>query len=55
MAHFVLDLLADSIKSDLFSAASYARIETEFTRDRMLSMIRDLYLEVTSRRHSAND
>ena len=55
MARFVLDLLADSVKSDLFSAASYARIETEFTRDRMLSMIRDLYLEVTSRRHSAND
>ena len=55
MAGLVLDVLADPVKSDSFSAASYARIETEFTRDRMLCMIRDLYLEVTSGRHSEND
>jgi glycosyltransferase involved in cell wall biosynthesis len=55
MARFVLDLLADSGKADTYRSASYARIETEFTRERMLSMIRDLYLEVTSGRHSEND
>jgi glycosyltransferase involved in cell wall biosynthesis len=55
MSRFVLDLLADPAKADLFRAASRARIDTEFTRDRMLTMIRDLYLEVASNGHSAND
>ena len=54
-ARFVLDLLSDSGKANTFRSASYARIETEFTRDRMLSMIRDLYLEVTSSRRFADD
>ena len=55
MARLVLDLLANSVKADSLRAASYTRIETEFTRDRMLSMIRDLYLEVASNGKNAND
>ena len=55
MARFVLDLLADPVKSNSFRSASRARIETEFTRDRMLSMIRDLYIEVSSNGYPAND
>ena len=55
MARFVLDVLADPIKSDSFRSASHARIETEFTRDRMLSMIQDLYLDVASNGRPAND
>ncbi|MCI0551207.1 MAG: glycosyltransferase family 4 protein [Anaerolineae bacterium] len=55
MAHFVLDLLADPVKANSFRAASRSRIDTEFTRDRMLSMIRDLYLDVASNGSFAND
>jgi glycosyltransferase involved in cell wall biosynthesis len=55
MARFVLDLLTDTTKADSFRSASRARIDTEFTRDRMLSMIRDLYLEVASNGSFTND
>ena len=55
MARLVLDLLTNSVKADSFRSASYTRIETEFTRDRMLSMIRDLYLEVVSNGNNANN
>jgi len=54
MARFALDLLADPVKADLFRSASRARIDTEFTRERMLTMIQNLYLEVASNRSSAN-
>lgn len=54
MARFVLDLLADPVKADKFRSASRARIDTEFTRERMLSMIQDLYLEMISRGSSSN-
>lgn len=55
MARFVLDLLTDPVKANLFRSASRARIDTEFTRDRMLSTIRDLYLEVVSDGFVTND
>ena len=54
MAGFVLDLLTDPIKANSFSSASRARIDTEFTRDRMLSRLRDVYLEVASNGFFAN-
>jgi glycosyltransferase involved in cell wall biosynthesis len=54
IARFVLDLLTDSVKADSFRSSSRARIDTEFTRDRMLSTLRDLYLEVASNGSFAN-
>ncbi len=55
MACLVLDLLADPVKSDLFRSASRARIDTEFTRERMLSMIQSLYLEMISKGSTSNE
>jgi len=55
IARFVLDLLTDTVKADSFRSSSRARIDTEFTRDRMLSTLRDLYLEVASNGSFAND
>jgi len=49
MARFALDILSDPVKADLFRSASRARIDTEFTRERMLTMIQDLYLETASK------
>jgi len=46
LAAFVLDLLSNPSKADAFRQASHARIEHEFTRTRMLAMIRNLYEEV---------
>ncbi|HET9910209.1 MAG TPA: glycosyltransferase, partial [Anaerolineales bacterium] len=55
MARFILDLLAHPVKADSFRSASRLRIDTEFTRDRMLSMIEELYLEVASQGRAAHD
>lgn len=46
MAGLVLNLLTNPSKADAFRQASRARIENEFTRTRMLSMIQNLYKEV---------
>lgn len=46
LAALVLDLLSNPSKADAFRQASHARIEHEFTRTRMLAMIRNLYEEV---------
>ena len=54
IARFVLDLLADPAKANLFRAESRARIDTEFTRGRMVASIEDLYLEVVSKGSSVN-
>ena len=55
MARFMVDLLAHPAKADSFRSASRLRIDTEFTRDRMLSTIGELYLEVASSGRAAND
>lgn len=46
MARFVLDLLADPDKKTRFVAASQERIRSEFTRERMITNLQDLYLEI---------
>jgi len=46
LAALVLDLLSNPSKADAFRQASHARIEHEFTRTRMLAMLRNLYEEV---------
>ena len=46
LAGLVLNLLTNPSKADAFRQASGARIENEFTRTRMLSMIQNLYEEV---------
>jgi glycosyltransferase involved in cell wall biosynthesis len=46
LAGWVLELLTNPSKADVFRKASQARIEDEFTRTRMLAMIQNLYEEV---------
>jgi glycosyltransferase involved in cell wall biosynthesis len=48
LARFVLDLLADPAKADLFRSANRARIDGEFTRRRMITMLQNLYQQIIS-------
>ena len=54
LARFVLELLADSSKRNRFIAASHERIESEFTRTRMVLRLQDLYLETILKRSVQN-
>jgi glycosyltransferase involved in cell wall biosynthesis len=49
MARLILDLISDPAKADSLRAASRARIDTEFSRERMLTMMQDLYIEVATK------
>jgi len=49
LARFVLDFLADPEKRKMFASVGQKRIDNEFTRDRMISMLQDLYLDIASR------
>lgn len=49
LARFALDLLADSEKRKRFASVGHGRIDNEFMRDRMISMLEDLYDEVASK------
>ena len=46
LARFVLDLVEDLVKANSFRSVSRARIDGEFTRERMLTMIQNLYHQV---------
>jgi glycosyltransferase involved in cell wall biosynthesis len=46
LARFILDLLEDPAKSNLFRSASCARIDREFTRERMIAGLQNLYQQV---------